>query len=164
MFEVGFSELLLIFAIALVVLGPQKLPKLAQQVGRWVGRARAMARQFREQLEEEAHNLEKQMDVDPDIDTSLDPKPKSQAAPQPPPPSTPATPPEPTPEPPTTAVTPLETEEDFYPPDHHMHPSNRAHDPDPRTGEVPPPADPGAGAQTELDLTSPNPPVDGPKP
>ena len=33
MFEVGFTELLLIFAIALIVLGPEKLPKLAQQVG-----------------------------------------------------------------------------------------------------------------------------------
>lgn len=49
----GFSELLLIFVIALVVLGPQKLPKLVQQVGRWAGKARAMARQFREQLENE---------------------------------------------------------------------------------------------------------------
>ena len=74
MFEVGFSELLLIFAIALIVLGPQKLPKLAQQVGRWVGRARAMARQFRDQLEDEAHNLETKMNIDPGIDTSLDPK------------------------------------------------------------------------------------------
>src|SRR3954470_3583430 len=85
MFEVGFSELLLIFAIALVVLGPQKLPKLAQQVGRWVGRARAMARQFREQLEEGAHNLEEQMEIDPGINTSLDPKPKSAAEAAPPP-------------------------------------------------------------------------------
>ena len=57
MFDVGFSEVLLIFVIALVVLGPEKLPRLASQVGRWVGRARAMARQFREQLEEEV-NLE----------------------------------------------------------------------------------------------------------
>ena len=57
MFEVGFTELLLIFAIALVVLGPEKLPRVASQVGRWLGRARAMARQFREQLEEEV-NLE----------------------------------------------------------------------------------------------------------
>ncbi len=75
MFEVGFSELLLIFALALIVLGPEKLPKLAQQVGRWVGRARAMARQFRDQLEEEAHNLETKVNIDPGIDTSLDPKP-----------------------------------------------------------------------------------------
>ncbi len=54
MFEVGFSELLLIAVIALLVLGPQKLPGLARQVGRWMGRARTMARQFRDQLEEES--------------------------------------------------------------------------------------------------------------
>lgn len=53
MFEIGFSELLLIFVIALIVLGPQKLPKLVAQVGRWAGKARGMARQFREQLESE---------------------------------------------------------------------------------------------------------------
>ena len=57
MFEVGFSELVLIFGLALIVLGPQRLPKLAAQIGRWVGRARAMARQFREQLDQEV-NLE----------------------------------------------------------------------------------------------------------
>jgi sec-independent protein translocase protein TatB len=57
MFDIGFSEVLLIFVIALVVLGPEKLPRAASQVGRWVGRARAMARQFKEQLEEEV-NLE----------------------------------------------------------------------------------------------------------
>jgi sec-independent protein translocase protein TatB len=55
MFEVGFTELLLIFALGLLVLGPEKLPKVASQIGRWLGRARAMARQFREQLEEEAN-------------------------------------------------------------------------------------------------------------
>jgi Tat protein translocase TatB subunit len=54
MFEVGFSELLLIMVIALIVLGPEKLPGLVRRVGQWMGRARAMARQFREQLEVEA--------------------------------------------------------------------------------------------------------------
>jgi Tat protein translocase TatB subunit len=138
MFEVGFSELLLIFAIALVVLGPQKLPKLAQQVGRWVGRARAMARQFREQLEEEAHTLETKMSVDPDIDTSLDPKPK---------PSAPASPPAADPAP-IDAVP--EKEEDFYPPDHHMHPSQHANG----AGDAAPAVDE-ATAQTEMDLAAP---------
>jgi sec-independent protein translocase protein TatB len=57
MFEVGFTEIVLIFGLALIVLGPQKLPKLAAQIGRWVGRARAMARQLREQLDQEV-NLE----------------------------------------------------------------------------------------------------------
>ena len=54
MFEVGFSELLLIMGLALLVLGPEKLPKVVGEIGRWMGRARAMARQFREQLEEES--------------------------------------------------------------------------------------------------------------
>ena len=155
MFEVGFTELLLIFALALVVLGPEKLPKLAQQVGRWVGRARAMARQFRDQLEEEAHNLETKVNIDPGIDTSLTPKP---AAPTPPAAAAgtaaaTTTPP---------AETPVEIEEDFYPPDHHMHPSQRTaeFEPDPRTGPVPDPApavepaEDGSG-QSELDLTAP---------
>ena len=55
MFEVGFTEILLICAIALLVLGPARLPKLAADVGRWAGRARSMARQLRTQLEQEVH-------------------------------------------------------------------------------------------------------------
>jgi sec-independent protein translocase protein TatB len=53
MLDVGFSEILLTSAIALIVLGPERLPKVARQVGNWVGRARAMARQLSEQLERE---------------------------------------------------------------------------------------------------------------
>lgn len=53
MFDIGFSEILVIFVLALIVLGPEKLPRVVREVGRWVGRARAMARQFQEQLEEE---------------------------------------------------------------------------------------------------------------
>jgi sec-independent protein translocase protein TatB len=53
MFEVGFTEIVLIFGIALLVLGPARLPKLAADLGRWAGRARSMARQLRSQLEQE---------------------------------------------------------------------------------------------------------------
>jgi Tat protein translocase TatB subunit len=53
MFEVGFTEIVLILGLALLVLGPEKLPGLAQKVGQWTGRARAMARQLRTQLEHE---------------------------------------------------------------------------------------------------------------
>jgi sec-independent protein translocase protein TatB len=73
MLDIGFSEILLIFALALVVLGPEKLPKVAAQVGRWMGRARGMARQFREQLEEEV-NLEEVRKSRPPVMTS-DPSP-----------------------------------------------------------------------------------------
>ena len=55
MLDVGFSEILLTSAIALVVLGPERLPKVARQVGNWMGRARVMARQLTEQLEREVN-------------------------------------------------------------------------------------------------------------
>jgi sec-independent protein translocase protein TatB len=53
MLDFGFSEILLTSAIALVVLGPERLPKVARQVGNWMGRARVMARQLSDQLERE---------------------------------------------------------------------------------------------------------------
>jgi len=55
MLDFGFSEILLTSAIALVVLGPERLPKVARQVGNWMGRARLMARQLTEQLEREVN-------------------------------------------------------------------------------------------------------------
>ena len=55
MLDFGFSEILLTSAIALVVLGPERLPKVARQVGNWMGRARTMARQLSEQLEREVN-------------------------------------------------------------------------------------------------------------
>ena len=65
MFEVGFSELLLIMGLALLVLGPEKLPKVVGEIGRWMGRARAMARQFREQLEIEAQETARRQNQPP---------------------------------------------------------------------------------------------------
>ena len=53
MFDVGFQELVLLFVIGLLVLGPQKLPKVAAEIGKWVGRARRTATQLRRQLERE---------------------------------------------------------------------------------------------------------------
>jgi sec-independent protein translocase protein TatB len=152
MFEVGFTELLLIFALALLVLGPQKLPKLAQQVGRWVGRARAMARQFRDQLEEEAHNLETKMNVDPDIDTTVETQ-REQASPPPAAPEASAAPAASPPAPPAYQ----DVEEEFYPPDHHMHPGNRAVDasaPDVTVEDTPAAAPGEPTRQGELDLTT----------
>lgn len=50
---VGFWELFLLFIIGLLILGPEKLPRVASQIGRWVGRARRTANQLRYQLERE---------------------------------------------------------------------------------------------------------------
>ncbi len=40
MLDFGFMEILLICVIALVVLGPEKLPRLVRTLGQWVGRGR----------------------------------------------------------------------------------------------------------------------------
>lgn len=53
MFDVGFWEIAVIFMLGLMVLGPEKLPRIAAQLGRWVGRARRTASQLRYQLERE---------------------------------------------------------------------------------------------------------------
>ncbi|MES2441822.1 MAG: Sec-independent protein translocase protein TatB [Pseudomonadota bacterium] len=47
MFDVAPTELLMVAAVALLVIGPKDLPKAMRVVGKWVGRARGVARQFR---------------------------------------------------------------------------------------------------------------------
>ena len=53
MFDVGFWELILIFGVGLMILGPERMPRVASQVGRWIGRARRTASSLRRQLEQE---------------------------------------------------------------------------------------------------------------
>ncbi|NKF21230.1 Sec-independent protein translocase protein TatB [Solimonas marina] len=64
MFDIGFSELLLCFLVALVVLGPEKLPKLARTLGRWTGQAKGYLRNLTDELDREAQlsELRKQLD------------------------------------------------------------------------------------------------------
>ncbi|MBL4570178.1 MAG: twin-arginine translocase subunit TatB [Alcanivorax sp.] len=58
MLDFGFMEVLLVCVVALVVLGPEKLPRLVRTLGQWVGRGRAMLKQIQQQLENEARNLD----------------------------------------------------------------------------------------------------------
>src|SRR5690606_20640894 len=53
MFDIGFTELLLIAVVALVVLGPERLPKAARFAGLWVRRARAQWFSVKSELERE---------------------------------------------------------------------------------------------------------------
>lgn len=53
MFDIGFSELLLIAIVALVVLGPERLPKAARFAGLWVRRARNQWDSVKQELERE---------------------------------------------------------------------------------------------------------------
>ncbi|HEY5612105.1 MAG TPA: Sec-independent protein translocase protein TatB, partial [Lysobacter sp.] len=53
MFDIGFSELFVIAIVALLVLGPERLPKAARFVGLWVRRARAQWYSVKSELENE---------------------------------------------------------------------------------------------------------------
>lgn len=64
------SELLLLCIIGLLILGPEKLPRLARQIGSWVGKARQMTRAMQRQIEEEL-DAEKNLGINPE---ELDPR------------------------------------------------------------------------------------------
>jgi len=51
MFDIAWSELLVIIVVALDGRGPKDLPRLMRTAGQWAGRARAMADQFRRSFE-----------------------------------------------------------------------------------------------------------------
>ncbi|MFG1419647.1 Sec-independent protein translocase protein TatB [Xanthobacter sp. V0B-10] len=52
MFEIGWSELMLIGIVALIVIGPKELPSVLRTVGRTVGKLRRMAGEFQGQFQE----------------------------------------------------------------------------------------------------------------
>ncbi len=54
MLDIGWSELLVIGIVALIVVGPKDLPKLFRALGQWVGKARGMARDFQRAMNEAA--------------------------------------------------------------------------------------------------------------
>ncbi|MGH6887207.1 MAG: Sec-independent protein translocase protein TatB [Geminicoccales bacterium] len=58
MFDIGWSEMAVIMLVALVVIGPKDLPRLARNVGQWVAKGRAMAREFQRSLEDMAREAE----------------------------------------------------------------------------------------------------------
>ena len=53
MFDVGFSELILILVVALVVVGPERLPKLARTAGLYLGRMRRMVASVKADVQRE---------------------------------------------------------------------------------------------------------------
>lgn len=51
MFDIGWSEMLVIGVIAIVVVGPKDLPRMMRTVGQYVGKAKRMAREFQSQFD-----------------------------------------------------------------------------------------------------------------
>ncbi|MGB1714599.1 MAG: Sec-independent protein translocase protein TatB [Arenicellales bacterium] len=58
MFDIGFLEIVIIASIALVVLGPERLPRAARTAGMWVGRARRMVADVKSDIDREIRESE----------------------------------------------------------------------------------------------------------
>jgi sec-independent protein translocase protein TatB len=58
MLDIGWSEMAIILLVALIVIGPKDLPRVARTVGRWAAKGRALAREFQNSLEEMARETE----------------------------------------------------------------------------------------------------------
>lgn len=72
---IGFWEFIFLCMIGLIVLGPKRLPAVANQLGSWVGQARRMTRTLRRQLEDEL-DLEKELNIRPSIAPPSHPPPR----------------------------------------------------------------------------------------
>lgn len=60
MFDFGFWELMIIALVALLVVGPERLPKLAREIGRWVGKIKRFVSSVRSDIEQELRTDELQ--------------------------------------------------------------------------------------------------------
>src|SRR4030095_8618243 len=78
MFDIGWSELVVIAVVALIAIGPKELPGVLRMVGQWMGKARKMAAAFHGQFqaakrEGEMADLKKSFDEVKDVATGLSP-------------------------------------------------------------------------------------------
>jgi sec-independent protein translocase protein TatB len=85
MFDISWTEILVIGAVALIFIGPKELPGALRTIGRFVSKARGMAREFQSNVEEmvresELDDLRKQVssaatgDFTREIEKQIDPK------------------------------------------------------------------------------------------
>ena len=87
MFGIGMPELLLILALALIVLGPKKLPELARALGKGMAEFRRATDELKDEFRQMEHEIEEKS---PGATTKDDPYseyPAEAAAPPPPTPS-----------------------------------------------------------------------------
>jgi sec-independent protein translocase protein TatB len=76
MFDIGWSELVVIAVVALIAIGPKELPGVLRMVGQWMGKARKMAAEFQGQFQEamreaEMADIKKSFDEVKDAATGL---------------------------------------------------------------------------------------------
>src|ERR1700745_1764859 len=58
MFDIGWSEIVVIAVVALIAIGPKELPGVLRTVGQWMGKARRMAAEFQSQFQEAMREAE----------------------------------------------------------------------------------------------------------
>jgi sec-independent protein translocase protein TatA len=63
MFGIGLPELILIFVLALLVLGPQRLPEVARMIGRAYGQLRRASEEFQRMIRQDIAAMERQEDA-----------------------------------------------------------------------------------------------------
>jgi Tat protein translocase TatB subunit len=63
MFGIGLPELFVILAVALIVLGPQRLPEVARMLGRAYGQLRRASEEFQQTIRQDLAALERQEDI-----------------------------------------------------------------------------------------------------
>lgn len=112
MFDIGFSELLLVGLVALIVFGPERLPGAARTAGLWIGRLKRSFSAIKAEVEREMgadeirrqlHNeqiLQMERELQQSIQPAATPPADAPAAPEAGAPAAPITPPPATPEPP----------------------------------------------------------------
>jgi sec-independent protein translocase protein TatB len=85
MFDIGWTEMVMIIIVMIVVVGPKELPRMLYHIGQWIGRVRQVARQFQDGIEQMAHeagvdDLKKQIDsvsdisIEDQVEKTIDPK------------------------------------------------------------------------------------------
>jgi sec-independent protein translocase protein TatB len=67
MFDIGWSEMAVILMVALIVIGPKDLPRVARSIGKWTAKARGMAREFQRSLDDMAREADLQ-DIKAEVD------------------------------------------------------------------------------------------------
>ncbi len=85
MFDISWTELMVIAIVAIIFIGPKELPAALRTVGRWVGKARTMAREFQNNVddmirESELEELRKEVrkiesgELEREIEKAVDPE------------------------------------------------------------------------------------------
>ena len=64
MFDIGWSEILVIAVVAIVVVGPKELPRMLRTFGKTMGQVRRTANDFKRQFDEALREAEREVDLE----------------------------------------------------------------------------------------------------